>query len=599
MLKKHKKNRTDEKRSVVGGIGPTIRRIWSYLADQRSLMILVLLMVVASSALGLLGPFLIGWGIDEYFATESADGFVWLLMGLAAVYVMHSLTLWLQSYWMIGIAQKTVYTMRRQLFNHFHKLSIDFFNKRQHGELMSRVTNDIENVSATLNSSVIQIFSSVLTLVGTLAVMIWLSPLLTLVTMIIVPLMFMGMKWITSRTGRLYKEQQRRLGEMNGYIEETISGQKIIKSFSQESKVIEEFRIKNQQLKDSGYWAQTFTGFIPKLMNMLNNLSFTIVAAVGGFFALKGYVTIGTIVIFTEYSRQFTRPLNDLSNQFNTLLSAVAGADRVFDIIDTEEEAVDEKGAGPIPNITGRVEFKDVSFSYEKGGDTVSDLNFTAEPGQTIALVGPTGAGKSTIINLISRFYEPNQGMILIDGHDSKKITRESLRKQMGFVLQDSFLFQGTIRENIRYGRLDATDEEVEKAAKAANAHSFIQRLPEGYDTVLSQDDAGISQGQKQLLSIARAILADPSILILDEATSSIDTITELKIQEALQHLLKGRTSFIIAHRLNTIKNADQIIVIESGQIIEKGNHDELLAQEGFYHDLYTSQLEKRALMNY
>lgn len=598
MLKKQRENKAGSKKRTAKGIGPTIRRIWSYLADQRSLLILVLLMVVASSALGLLGPFLIGWGIDQYFATKSTDGFTWLLIGLGAVYVMHSLTLWFQSYWMIGIAQKTVYIMRRQLFSHFHKLSIDFFNKRQHGELMSRVTNDIENVSATLNSSVIQIFSSVLTLVGTLAVMIWLSPLLTLVTMIIVPLMFMGMKWITSRTGKLYKEQQRRLGEMNGYIEETISGQKIIKSFSQEPKVIEEFRTKNQQLKESGYWAQTFTGFIPKLMNMLNNLSFTIVAGVGGFFALKGYVTIGTIVIFTEYSRQFTRPLNDLSNQFNTLLSAVAGADRVFDIIDTEEEAVDEKGAAPLHCITGKVEFKDVSFSYEKGGDTVSDLNFNAEPGQTIALVGPTGAGKSTIINLISRFYEPDQGMILIDGHDSKKITRDSLRKQMGFVLQDSFLFQGSIRENIRYGRLDASDEEVEKAARAANAHSFIQRLPEGYDTELSQDDAGISQGQKQLLSIARAILADPAILILDEATSSIDTITELKIQEALQHLLKGRTSFIIAHRLNTIKNADQIIVIENGQIMEKGNHDELLAQKGFYHELYTSQLEKKMLMN-
>ena len=597
MLKKQSK--TEQKTNSAKGIAPTVKRIWAYLADQRSLLILVLLMVVASSVLGLLGPFLIGWGIDEYFATESTDGFLLLLAGLGVVYGLHSLTLWFQSYWMIGIAQKTVYTMRKQLFTHFHKLSIDFFNKRQHGELMSRVTNDIENVSATLNSSVIQIFSSVLTLVGTLVVMIWLSPLLTLVTMIIVPLMFMGMKWITSRTGRLYKEQQRRLGEMNGYIEETISGQKIIKSFSQEPKVIEEFRIKNKKLKESGYWAQTFTGFIPKLMNMLNNLSFTIVAAVGGYFALQGYVSIGTIVIFTEYSRQFTRPLNDLSNQFNTLLSAVAGADRVFDIIDTEEEAVDEKEAAPLQNINGKVEFKDVSFSYEKGGDTVSDLNFHAEPGQSVALVGPTGAGKSTIINLISRFYEPDQGKILIDGVDSKKITRESLRTQMGFVLQDSFLFQGSIRENIRYGRLDATDEEVERAAKAANAHSFIQRLPEGYDTVLSQDDAGISQGQKQLLSIARAILADPSILILDEATSSIDTITELKIQEALQHLLKGRTSFIIAHRLNTIKSADQIIVIENGQIIEKGSHDELLEQKGFYHSLYTSQLEKKMLMNY
>ncbi|WP_438825047.1 ABC transporter ATP-binding protein [Bacillus sp. JJ1122] len=598
MLKKKSSNVKEDARQKSIGLGSTVKRIWSYLADHRSLIMLVLLMVLASSGLGLLGPFLIGWGIDEYLAKETTEGFIWLLLGLAAVYILHSLSLWLQSYWMIGIAQETVYTMRKQLFRHFHKLPIDFFNKRQHGELMSRVTNDIENVSSTLNSSVIQIFSSLLTLVGTLIVMIWLSPLLTIVTMVIVPVMFLGMKWITNRTGKLYKEQQRRLGEMNGYIEETISGQKIIKSFSQENKVIEEFRIKNKELKESGYWAQTFTGFIPKLMNMLNNLSFTLVAAVGGYFALKDMVSIGTIVIFTEYARQFTRPLNDLSNQFNTLLSAVAGADRVFDILDTDEEAIDENAAAPLPEIKGKVEFKQVSFSYEKGGDTVSSLSFKADPGDSIALVGPTGAGKSTIINLISRFYEPDSGSILIDGHDSRKIKRESLRQQMAFVLQDSFLFQGSIRENIRYGRLDASDEEVEKAAKAANAHSFITRLPEGYDTELKQDDAGISQGQKQLLSIARAILADPSILILDEATSSIDTITELKIQEALQHLMKGRTTFIIAHRLNTIKNADQIIVIESGHIIEKGSHEELLGQKGFYHGLYTSQLEKKTLIN-
>jgi ATP-binding cassette subfamily B multidrug efflux pump len=574
-------------------LGVTVKRMWSYLAAHRKLIFLVLLMVFASSALGLLGPFLIGRGIDEFLSAGSSDGFTTLLIGLAAVYAMHSLSLWLQNYWMIGIAQKTVYTMREQLFTHFHKLNIDFFNKRQHGELMSRVTNDIENVSSTLNSSVIQIFSSVLTLVGTVVVMLWLSPLLTLVTMIIVPFMFWGMKWITSRTGKLYKEQQQRLGEMNGFIEETISGQKIIKSFSQENKVIEEFRVKNEELKTSGYWAQTFTGFIPKLMNVLNNLSFTIVAAVGGYFALKGMISIGTIVIFTEYSRQFTRPLNDLSNQFNTLLSAVAGADRVFDILDTEVEAIDESEAIALPEIKGMVEFKHVSFSYEKGGDTVSDLTFTAEQGKSTALVGPTGAGKSTIINLLSRFYEPDQGTILIDGHDSRKITRKSLRQQMAFVLQDSFLFQGSIRENIRYGRLGASDKEVEEAAKAANAHSFIKRLPDGYDTELSQDDAGISQGQKQLLSIARAILADPAILILDEATSSIDTITELKIQEALKKLLIGRTSFIIAHRLNTIKNADQIIVVENGEIIEQGSHEELLQQNGYYHSLFTGQLDK------
>lgn len=574
-------------------LGVTVKRMWSYLAVHRKLILLVLLMVVASSALGLLGPFLIGRGIDEFLAAESSEGFPALLITLATVYALHSLSLWLQNYWMIGIAQKTVYTMREELFTHFHKLNIDFFNKRQHGELMSRVTNDIENVSSTLNSSVIQIFSSVLTLIGTVAVMLWLSPLLTLVTMAIVPFMFWGMKWITSRTGKLYKEQQQRLGEMNGFIEETISGQKIIKSFSQEKKVIEEFKIKNEELKTSGYWAQTFTGFIPKLMNVLNNLSFTIVAAVGGYFALNGMISIGTIVIFTEYSRQFTRPLNDLSNQFNTLLSAVAGADRVFDILDTEEEAFDESQAKAISKIRGKVEFRHVSFSYEKGGDTVANLTFTAEQGKSTALVGPTGAGKSTIINLLSRFYEPDQGTILIDGHDSRKITRKSLRQQMAFVLQDSFLFQGTIRENIRYGRLEASDKEVEAAAKAANAHSFIKRLPDGYDTELSQDDAGISQGQKQLLSIARAILADPAILILDEATSSIDTITELKIQEALKKLLIGRTSFIIAHRLNTIKNADQILVVEDGEIIEQGSHEELLEQKGFYYGLFTGQLEK------
>ncbi|MBY0098031.1 ABC transporter ATP-binding protein [Mesobacillus maritimus] len=550
-------------------------------------------MVLLSSGLGLLGPFIIGRTIDTHLSTRDANGLGIILVGLALVYLLHSLSLWLQNYWMIGIAQETVFSMRTELFSKLHKLPIRFFDKRQSGELMSRVTNDIENVSTTLNSSVIQIFSSVLTLVGTLAVMLWLSPLLTLVTMTIVPLMFLGMKWITNRTGRLYKEQQKHLGELNGFIEESISGQRIIKAFSQEEKVISEFLIKSENVKKAGYWAQVYAGFIPKLMNMLNNLSFTLVAAVGGYFALRGMVTIGTIVIFTEYARQFTRPLNDLSNQFNTLLSAVAGADRVFDIIDEVEETSDEKQSKAISTLEGKVEFRDVTFAYEKDGYTVRGLSFLARPGESVALVGPTGAGKSTIINLITRFYEPASGKILFDDQDSMNIQRESLRNHMAFVLQESFLFQGTIRENIRYGRLDATDEEVEKAANMANAYSFIKRMPKGFDTELSQDGSGISQGQKQLLSIARAILADPSILILDEATSSIDTITEIKIQEALRLLMKGRTSFIIAHRLNTIQQADQILVVDSGQIIEKGSHDELLKKRGFYHSLYQNQLRK------
>ncbi len=571
---------------------PTIQRIWHYLSVKKGLLFLVLSMVVVSSAAALLGPFLVGRAIDEYIVTKETDGILTLIVALVIVYILHSISIWFQNYWMIGISQDTVYRLRYDLFNHLHKLRISFFDKRKHGELMSRVTNDIENVSSTLNSSFIQIISSVLTIVGTVSVMLWLSPLLTLITLIIVPAMFFGMKWITNRTGRLFKEQQKRLGELNGYIEETISGQQIIKTFSQEERVKKIFLEKNQELKQTAYWAQTYSGFIPKLMNMLNNLSFAIVAGVGGIFVLNDMVTIGVIVVFTEYSRQFTRPLNELANQFNTLLSAVAGAERVFGIMDEEVEAKDEAHAQAIGDIQGDIVFEDVSFSYEDE-ETIKNISFHVPAGQTVAFVGPTGAGKTTLTNILTRFYEIESGNVRVDGIDIRSFTRESLRRKMGFVLQDSFLFQGTIRENIRYGRLDATDEEVEEAAKLANAHSFIMKTESGYDTVLRADGSGISQGQKQLLSIARAILSDPAILILDEATSSIDTITELKIQEALQRLMKDRTSIVIAHRLNTIRQADQIIVLEQGEIIEKGNHEELLEQKGFYYGLYSSQFKE------
>ncbi|WHY73057.1 ABC transporter ATP-binding protein [Fictibacillus enclensis] len=571
----------------------TLRQIWNYLAREKGRLWLVLLMVILSSVFGLLGPFMIGKAIDHYIITRDNSGLLRLLAGLLGVYVLNSVALWLQNYWMIGIAQNTVFSMRTQLFRHLHKLPIPFFDKRQYGEIMSRVINDIENVSSTLNSSVIQIISSVLTLFGTIGFMLWLSPLLTAVTLFIVPVMFLGMRWITKRTGKLFKLQQRNLGELNGFIEETISGQRIVKAFSQEDRVIAELLKKNDKLKESGFWAQTYSGFIPKLMNVLNNISFALIAGAGGFLALKGMVTIGTIVIFAEYSRQFTRPLNDLSNQFNTLLSAVAGAERVFEILEEEEEEKDEEGHKKLGEVRGEIEFVDVSFSYEEGGNTVSQISFHAAPGETVALVGPTGAGKTTIINLLSRFYDTDSGTILLDGRDIKSIKREALRAQMGFVLQDPFLFEGTIMENIRYGRLDARDEEVVKAAKEANAHSFITKLPNGYDTVIEQDGSGISQGQKQLLSIARAILANPVILVLDEATSSIDTITEMKIQEALQRLMKGKTSFIIAHRLNTIQKADQILVLKDGGILERGSHQQLLKENGFYSELYHSQLQK------
>jgi len=578
--------------SKVKNLKSTIIRIWKYLDFYRSQLFLVLFMVVVSSGLGLLGPYLIGRTVDKYIATHSGKSLILILIVIGAVYFCFSLSSFLQNYWMIGIGQKTVFTMRSQLFSQLHRLPIKFFDKRQHGELMSRLTNDIDNVSQTLNSSVIQIFSSVLTLVGTVSVMLVLSPLLTLITMIIIPLMFFGMKWITNRTGRLFKEQQKHLGDLNGFIQETISGQTIVKTFSQEQNMIDDFMEKNERLRKAGYWAQTYSGFIPKLMNMLNNLSFALIAGAGGWLALRGHITIGTIIVFTEYSRQFTRPLNDLANQFNTLLSAVAGAERVFEIIDEEEEK-DDVASSTLGEIVGEVEFKNVSFSYGEDSQTIKNVSFHATPGETIALVGPTGAGKTTIINLLARFYEPNEGIILIDGHDTGKIKRNNLRSKMGFVLQDTYLFEGTIRENIRYGKLDASDKEVEKAAKMANAHSFIMKLPNQYDTVLKQDGSGISQGQRQLLSIARAMLSDPSLLILDEATSNIDTITEMKIQEALYRLMNGRTSVVIAHRLNTIQNADQILVLDNGQIIEKGNHEALLKNRGFYYGLYNGQLKQ------
>lgn len=565
----------------------TIKRLFSYVTTYKWKLILVILMVLISSSFGLLGPYLVGTAIDNFIVTKEANGLLYLLGALVIVYTIHAVAIFLQNFWMIDIAQQTVYTLRHELFEQFHLLPIVFFDRRQQGELMSRVTNDIDNINNTLNESVIQIFTSLVTLIGTVAVMLYLSPLLTAITMLIIPLLFIAMRWITRRTGALYKQQQHDLGELNGYIEETVSGQQLVKTFSQEKRVIDEFAVRNEQLRLSNFWAQTIAGYIPKVMNSLNLLSFTLIAFFGGLLALHGHITVGVIVIFTEYARQFTRPLNELSNQFNILLSAVAGAERVFHILDEDVEESDEKLARKVANVHGDFTFTNVHFAYKKNESVLKNINLNVKAGQTVAFVGHTGAGKTTIINLLSRFYPYEKGNITLDGIELATIKRESLREQMAFVLQDTFIFEATVRENIRYGRLSATDEEVVEAAKQANAHAFIERLPDGYDTLLKENGSNVSQGQKQLIAIARAMIRNPAVLILDEATSNIDTITEVHIQEALKRLMHGRTSFVIAHRLNTIREADMIVLLERGEIVEKGTHDELMRARGKYYSLH------------
>lgn len=567
----------------------TLGRIWQLVDEQRALLITVLALVFVSSGLMLLGPFMVGRIIDNHIVIGQFDGLGSKIGLLIIIYFGLSIAMYLQNYWMVGIAQQTVYQLRTNLFTHLQKLPVTFFDKRQHGELMSRLTNDIENVSQTLNTSFIQVFSSVLTLFGTVAVMLYLSPLLTLLTMIIIPIMFVAMRWITRRTGKLFKEQQQAVGALNGMIEETISGQRIVKAYSQEERIMEEFVEKSDRLRKAGFWAMTYSGFIPKVMNMLNNASFAVVAGVGGLLALKGdgLVTIGTIVIFSELARQFTRPLNDLANQFNTVLSAIAGAERVFGIMD--EEIEDDSAVEHQDTILhGDVEFRNVSFGYatETDGYTIDDVSFHVKAGETAAFVGATGAGKTTIMQLLARFYEVNKGEIYIDKIPISALPRQTLRSQTAFVLQDPFLFEATVFENIRYGKLDATDEEVIEAAKKANAHNFISNLEDGYNTLLTADGGEISQGQKQLLSIARALVADPVLLLLDEATSSIDTVTELEIQEALERLMEGRTSFVIAHRLNTVRKADTVYVMAQGKLIESGHQEELIEQRGVYYQM-------------
>ncbi|TDM12941.1 ABC transporter ATP-binding protein [Macrococcus bovicus] len=567
----------------------TVSRIWQLMAHRRWMVFFVIILVIITSLLSLVGPYLIGHIIDHNIMTKRFSSLPQKIGWLLIIFAALSLLTYLAAYLMVDIAQETVYKLRMQLFSHMQQLPIRFFDERQHGDIMSRMTNDIENISKVLNSSFIQFTSSIVTLVGTVIVMLTLSPLLTLLTMTIIPVMFFATRWITNRTGPLYKMRQQALGDMNAYIEEIVSGQSVVKVFSQEEVVIQGFEEKNRSVRERGFWSISYSGTIPKVMNTLNNLSFAIVVGIGGLLALNGQaVTVGTIVIFAEYARQFTRPLSDLANQFNEVLSALAGAERVFAIIDEEEEPDTNHGERVIQ---GHIQFNDVTFKYNDSQqkNVINHVSFDLAAGESLALVGATGAGKTTIIQLLNRFYDINGGEILIDGVSVSRMPRRTLRRQIAYVLQDPILFDGTVRDNIKYGNHEATDEEVVQAAKDANAHDFIMRLEEGYDTVISGEESRLSQGERQLLSIARALVQNPKILLLDEATSSIDTVTEMQLQEAVDRLMAGRTSIVIAHRLNTVKKTDKVIVLAQGEIIEQGYQHELLERNGLYSQMVHS----------
>ncbi|WP_054955141.1 ABC transporter ATP-binding protein [Paenibacillus dakarensis] len=570
----------------------TVRRIWGYIRPHRRGMIAVFLFTLVSTVLSLTAPYLLGMAVDDYIVPGNYKGLIGLCGILMSVYAGTALTAWLQQHVMVKVSQESVQEMRKDIFAKLQLLPLRFFDTKTHGELMSRTTNDIENVSGTLNSSVTQLISSVLSLVGSLFIMLYLNVWLTLLSMVTIPFVMLFTKTVASRTRKHFSGQQSHLGELNGFIEETVSGQKVVQVYRREKAAAEQFDDKNKKLTDASIQAQIYSGTVGPVMNVLNNLSFALIAAVGGYMSFRDWTSVGVVVAFLNYSKQFQRPLNDLANQFNLVQSAVAGAERVFEIIDTESEYIGDPDIHKSGEIRGTVKFEQVSFSYKEGVPILKDVSLSAKPGQTIALVGPTGAGKTTIINLLTRFYEIHSGSITIDGMDIRQMNKDDLRRKLGIVLQDAYVFSDSIRENIRYGRLDATNEEITAAAKLANAHDFISKLPQGYDTLIASGGSNLSQGQRQLLTIARAVLADPAILILDEATSSIDTRTEMHIQAAMKTLMQGRTSFVIAHRLSTIREADQILVIHQGGISERGTHEELLQKKGFYYNLYNSQFK-------
>jgi ATP-binding cassette subfamily B protein len=578
------------------------RRLIGYLRPHRTALGAVLLMAILSQVFSILGPKILGQATTKLFegliakyqgvpgASIDFNYIGQILMILAGLYVISSAFSYLQQYIMAGVAQRTVYDLRQDVDQKLTRLPLKFYDGRTHGEILSRVTNDVDNIANTLQQSATQILTSVVSIVGIIIMMLTISPWLTLIALVVLPVSMAIAATVAKRSQRLFIAQQRALGELNGNVEEMYGGHKIVKAFGREEESIVRFNAINTRLYDAGWKAQFISGLIMPLLGFVGNIGYVFISVIGGIFVTQGRIAIGDVQAFIQYSQQFTWPITQMASLANVVQLAVASAERVFELLDESEESPDAVPAAVIADPQGAVRFDHVKFGYLPDTPVLKNLNIDVHPGQTIAIVGPTGAGKTTLVNLLMRFYDVDSGSITVDGTDIRTMQRGNLRNIFGMVLQDTWLFNGTIRDNIAYGRLGATEEEIVQAATAAHADHFIRTLPDGYDTILNEEASNISQGQRQLLTIARAILADPAILILDEATSSVDTRTEVLIQRAMETLMQGRTSFVIAHRLSTIRDAGLILVMNHGDIIEQGTHAELLAAGGFYADLYNSQ---------
>jgi ATP-binding cassette, subfamily B, multidrug efflux pump len=569
-----------------------LSRLAAYLGDHKFILSVVLAVVFTYTLLGLLGPYLMGVAIDRFISGSDPAGLARIALLMLAIYLANNLLHAAAAWLMARVSQQVLKKMRRDLFQQLQTLPLRFFDRNPAGELMSRLTNDIDAINQAVSQNVTALIASVLSLGGILIAMFVLNAYLAMATIIVVPIMAWFTNFVARYTRKGFRRLQKQLGDLNSVMEESISGAKVIKAFRRSDTAIEAFKTHNQAVYEAGVYANTYALLLMPLTNVLGNFFVIVLAGFGGWLALLNLVTVGTIATFISYGQNFINPLRQLANMYNAVQAALAGAERVFEIIDTPSEPADDLNPFPVQTVKGHVVFEDVSFSYVSGIPVIKKMSLEALPGQTVALVGPTGAGKTTIINLLTRFYEIQSGRISIDGQDIRRLRKEDLRRQLGLVLQDTFLFSGTVMENIRFGKLNASDEECIRAAQLADADYFIHQLPKGYQTKLSERAGNLSQGQRQLLAIARAILADPAILILDEATSSVDTRTEARIQNSLLRLMEGRTSFVIAHRLSTIKDADNVIVIDQGEIVEQGTQQQLLDRKGFYRQLYTSQFK-------